>query len=98
MQNQLANLSRGAITWLIAILIGLLLSSAYLLDGPSEVATQQLISQSEQEAQNNAKAELMQERAAMQLCIRALGPSAVASWSQDGALHCTFLRNTSSRI
>lgn len=91
MHTQFVSFPRGGITWLLAVLIGLLLSSSYLLDGPDELTTQQLISQDEREAQKSAANELMRERAANQFCVRTQGPGAVASWGDDNVLHCRRL-------
>jgi|FreactcultureFD7_1027221.scaffolds.fasta_scaffold00888_7 hypothetical protein len=83
-----SSLSRTAITWLIAILVCLLLSAASLLDGPDDVATQQLLSDNEKIARKAAELDLMRERAAIQFCTRIEGSSATAAWGSDGALHC----------
>ena len=88
MQIPLANLSRSAINWLIAILVSLALSASCLLDDPDELATIERFSSYEKDAQEAARNELMRERAAAQFCIRTEGAKAVATWGNDGVLLC----------
>lgn len=75
---------RRAINWLLALVICAILSTSYLLDGPSQYSTEQATAKSLKDAQNAASADLRFAKAAAAVC----GPNAAAKDLGDGMVQC----------
>ena len=65
------------------------LSSAYLLDGPTDHQAEWDQAREAELAQKAADIEARTERAAAQLCIKLKGPNAGHRWTTDHRLVCT---------
>lgn len=78
-----------ALNWLAAALIALVLSTAYLLDGPGELQSIQTMARDAEAATSAARAQARFEAAAQALCG---GPNAAWADLGDGAVQCSTKR------
>lgn len=76
------------INWAIAALIALGMSSAYLLDGPTDIEAARATAAARDDAIGRALAEQRFERAAQAMC----GENAGWQRRQDGAVQCLTKR------
>lgn len=72
--------------------IALILSSAYLLDGPDDTQAAQDSYDAQAEMRAAAPGSLRREIAAQHLCNEARGPNSEPRWLADGSLACTTRR------
>ena len=72
------------VRWLSTVLIALVLSSAYLLDGPTEIATAQAVSGDVQDAIKTEAEKARKTRATALIC----GQNTRWTEDQDGAFSC----------
>lgn len=78
-----------AINWALAALLALLLSSAYLLDGPTDHSTERASAQALEDAARADAQRLRFEAAAQRACG---GPNAAWMLLLDGAVQCATKR------
>lgn len=72
------------VRWLSTVLVALVLSSAYLLDGPTEIATAQAVSAELQDANKTEAATVRRTRATAVIC----GQNRSWTEQQDGSFFC----------
>jgi hypothetical protein len=82
-------MAHGLLNWLAAGLIAAIMSTAYLLDGPSEIEAARAAAHAHRDARARAQAESRFDKAARQAC-----GAENASWQlrEDGALQCLTKR------
>jgi hypothetical protein len=78
-----------AANWLLAAIIAAAMSTAYLLDAPTEAQARIDTARSAQDAQKHAQREARFERAARKLCG---GDNSVFELLEDGAIQCLTKR------
>ena len=76
------------LNWLAAGLIAAIMSTAYLLDGPSEIEAARAAAHAHRDARARAQAEARFERAAQAAC----GENAGWQLRSDGAVQCSTKR------
>ncbi len=79
-------------TWLLAIVIAVLVSSAWHLDGPEDHQADWAASQALQDLQAAEAGSARQQAAAQALCTQERGPNSEARFTPEGHLACTTRR------